>query len=338
MTASRYLIIQTAFLGDVVLALPMAAYIKQKDSDAKVDMVVRPDAVPIAEACPDVNHVYSFDKRGKNRGWFGIVRMAKHLRRKSYTAVFTPQRFLRSTLLSHATRIPNRYGFDKNVFPWLYTQKVPYQQRVHEIGRNLSLVRAHWHELSREYILPRLTVEKVKSKTITIAPGAVWYTKRWPVHKWIALIEHSDMQKHPICLIGGPCDKAVANEIMQAVTHPRIENRVGKDALHETFKQIAGSRLLISNDSAPQHFAMAVRTPVITIFGSTIPAFGFAPIGEKDQYIETPVHLQCRPCGIHGKKKCPAHNFACMESISVEAVVDKIRKLETHGVKQRAHK
>lgn len=332
----RYLIIQTAFLGDVVLALPMATYIKKKAPEAIVDMVVRPDARAIAEACPDVEQVYIFDKRKKQRGLLGVLSMAKQLRKKSYEAVFTPQRFVRSSLLSHATRIHKRYGFDKNALRWLYTDRIPYLSRKHEIVRNLSLVRAHWSDRSDEVILPCFSVPKKQSDTIALAPGSVWQTKRWPVHKWIELIQHPEMQKHPVVLIGGPKDQKVAQEIMQQVEHSDIENRTGKDNLSQTFQRIADAKILISNDSAPQHFAMAVKTPVITIFGSTIPEFGFAPIGKYDQYVQTTMTLKCRPCGIHGKKKCPVNTLECMESISVEKVLDKVNYLRNKNKERNA--
>lgn len=325
---NRYLIVQTAFLGDVVLALPMATYIKRKVPEAIVDMVVRPDAKAIAEACPDVDQVYMFDKHKKQRGLLGVIKMAKILRKNKYHAVFTPQRFVRSSFLSYATRIPNRFGFDKNALNWLYTCKITYQSDQYEILRNLSLVRAFWSDESVDMILPEFSVQKQETKIIALAPGSVWQTKCWPVHKWVELIQHPEMQKRPVVLIGGPKDQKVAQEIMHQVEHPDIENRTGIDNLSQTFQRIANAQILISNDSAPQHFAMAVKTPVITIFGSTIPEFGFAPIGPKDQYVETSIDLKCRPCGIHGKKKCPTKTLACMESITVEQVVGRMLKLK----------
>ncbi len=330
----KYLIIQTAFLGDVVLSLPMAAYLKNKEPGSNVSMLVRPDAVEIAKACPDVDEVLVFDKRKRYKGLHGISRMARQIRQRKFQAVFTPQRYLRSTLVTFLSRIPYRYGFDKNSLSGLYTHCVKYQSADHEILRNLALVRAHWQDASQELILPNLSVQSQKNETIAFAPGAVWTTKRWPVEKWIELIQHPEMQKREIVLIGGPKDKKVAASIMEKVNHAQLENRVGLDALPETFIRIASSTLLISNDSAPTHFAVALRTPVITIFGSTLPEFGFAPVGKFDDIVQINQKLDCRPCGIHGKKRCPEGTLKCMTGISVQQVVNRILEVEEKMKKQ----
>ena len=80
--------------------------------------------------------------------------------------------------------------------------------------------------------------------------------------------------------------------------------------------------LLVSNDSAPMHLAIAVETPVVAIFGATIPGFGFAPYGKHDAVIETD-GLTCRPCSIHGGNTCPITTFDCMVRISSDVVYDK---------------
>ncbi|HEX9006414.1 MAG TPA: glycosyltransferase family 9 protein, partial [Bacteroidota bacterium] len=79
-------------------------------------------------------------------------------------------------------------------------------------------------------------------------------------------------------------------------------------------------RLLVTNDTAPQHLAVAVGTPVVAIFGPTVPRFGFAPIGPLDTVVETP-GLVCRPCGIHGGERCPIGTFECMNLITVQHVL-----------------
>jgi heptosyltransferase-2 len=71
------------------------------------------------------------------------------------------------------------------------------------------------------------------------------------------------------------------------------------------------------------HIAVAVRTPVVAIFGATIPGFGFAPRGPRDTVIETN-GLKCRPCSIHGGKRCPIKTFECMLAIDPEVVVNKL--------------
>ena len=83
--------------------------------------------------------------------------------------------------------------------------------------------------------------------------------------------------------------------------------------------------LLVCNDSAPLHLAVAMKTPVVSIFGATVPRFGFYPYGENDIVIED-VNLACRPCSIHGGDKCPLETFDCMKNISAGMVFEKVKE------------
>ncbi|HMK38279.1 MAG TPA: glycosyltransferase family 9 protein, partial [Bacteroidota bacterium] len=80
---------------------------------------------------------------------------------------------------------------------------------------------------------------------------------------------------------------------------------------------------LVSNDSAPVHMAVAMRIPVVAIFGPTLPLFGFAPLGLRDRVVET-AGLKCRPCSVHGGRRCPTGTFDCMNQISAVRVRNEV--------------
>jgi heptosyltransferase-2 len=102
-----------------------------------------------------------------------------------------------------------------------------------------------------------------------------------------------------------------------------VFNVAGKLSLLQSAELIKRSHVIISNDSAPMHLAVAVATPVVAIFGATVPEYGFAPRGAHDIVIETK-GLKCRPCSIHGGKTCPIGTFECMIAITPELVVNKV--------------
>ena len=327
---NNYLIIQTAFLGDVVLALSMAEYIKQNDENSKVVFLTTNAGKPIAEECEFIDVVLAYDKRGNEKGLNGIFNLSKKLDKYNFVVVFTPHRSFRSTLLTRLVRSKTNYGFDKNAMSWLFKNTVKYQTNKHETIRNLSLVRAYWNDDSEDLIRPRLNYRHVKSESIVMAPGSVWFTKRWPEEKWAELILHPYLMDKKIILIGAKSDTETSDKVLKLIDgkHPNIENRTGKDDIKNTIQVISEGSLLISNDSAPQHIAGAVDTPVITIYGSTIPAFGFYPTGDRDRVAEVQEKLECRPCTDHGKKQCPIKTFDCMVKIEIDPVINIIKDVK----------
>ena len=76
------------------------------------------------------------------------------------------------------------------------------------------------------------------------------------------------------------------------------------------------------NDSAPLHLASSVNASVVAIFCSTIPAFGFGPLSDDSHIVESTKKLECRPCGLHGKKKCKTKDFECGYSIEIKKLSD----------------
>lgn len=135
----RILIIQTAFIGDVVLALPLLQVLRKNFPSAKIDFMLIPRTAELLKNHPDVNDVIIFDKKGKDKGLMGIIKMVKLVSQRNYDAVFIPHRHFRSAIIPFLAGIKIRVGFDKSVFKFLYTHVVKYKQ-IHEIERNLSLL------------------------------------------------------------------------------------------------------------------------------------------------------------------------------------------------------
>jgi heptosyltransferase-2 len=69
------------------------------------------------------------------------------------------------------------------------------------------------------------------------------------------------------------------------------------------------------------HFASAMNAAICAIFCSTVPAFGFGPISERANIVEVEENLDCRPCGLHGKKACPEGHFKCANNITTEQLL-----------------
>lgn len=329
----RVLIVQTAFIGDVILTLPLLQKTRHLFPAAEIDFVAIPAAGNLLETVPEIKHLWIYDKRGKERGISGFQRLVRRCRERRYDLALVPHRSMRSAALVWFSGIPHRIGFDRSAGRFLFTEVIPYPWGTHEINRNLHLL-GPLRVDPAEKILPRLhftgadtgTVERwltaqqmpAEAPFITIAPGSVWATKRWLPEYFGKLAEMFASAGFRPVLIGGKDDVPVGQAVM-AKAATKIHNAIGMLTLRESALLIRKSRLLVTNDSAPMHLAVATQTPVVAIFGPTVPSFGFYPYGENDRVVEV-AGLPCRPCGKHGGNKCPIATFECMKTILPQQV------------------
>ena len=328
------LVIQTAFIGDAVLTLPLIQIIRKKLPASKVDIVVTPRSKALFANHPDIREAIAFDKRGKDRGLSGLLRLVSHLQSRSYDLAMVPHRSLRSAALAFLVGVPRRIGFNRSAGRFLMTGTARYRKDLHEIDRNLSLLDAlaigSWQrELPRLYPseADRKKVDKLMielevgdpEKLVAIAPGTIWNTKRWPKEHFASLAVNLDDAGLETVLIGGEDDKSLCSEIRTLSGSSRVYDTSGALSLLQSVELIRRCKLLVCNDSAPMHFATAVGTPVLAIFGATVPSFGFGPTGPLDAVMEIQ-GLQCCPCSIHGGDKCPIKTFDCMNNISHDSV------------------
>jgi heptosyltransferase-2 len=334
--AMKILVIQTAFIGDVVLTLPLIQEAKKHFKDCIVDVVTIPSTINVLENHTSISETIIFDKRKNDSGFLGLLRLAMTLRKKNYDVAFIPHRSLRSALLAALAQIPKRIGVSTSSGKFWFTNVVPYERNIHEIERNLTLLEQLGFSPT-EKILPNLFPSErdkkivdiffsektisLEQKIIAIAPGSVWNTKRWLKENFISLSKKLVEENFSVIFVGGKNDEQLCTEIQNSVSSNNIFNSAGKFTLLQSAEIIRRCSVLVSNDSAPMHLAVAMRTPVVAIFGATIPEFGFAPYGEFDSVMEQK-NLSCRPCGIHGGNVCPIHTLDCMKNISVEMVFD----------------
>jgi heptosyltransferase-2 len=330
----RILVVQTAFIGDVVLVLSLLQAVKDRYPGVQLGLVTTPASAELAAGHPAVQKVFPYDKRKSQRGLRGLWRLAVRLRAERYEVALIPHRSLRSAMLCALAGIPMRIGFQRGLGRFIMTHRVPYT-RQHEVVRNASLLGplgVHLPDppvpvihLSHEEMAAAATIlhqANAGGRWVALAPGSIWATKRWPEESYIRLTKLLGSSGFSILLLGGADDAALCGRIASAggdgvITRAGLQNIRGSAAL------ISRCTAIVSNDSAPMHLGVAVATPVVAIFGPTSPEFGFAPLGRHDRIVDTS-GLHCRPCSIHGGKRCPVGTFDCMKLISPERVVNEV--------------
>jgi ADP-heptose:LPS heptosyltransferase len=312
----RFLVIQTAFLGDVILATPVISDLKRLYPDARIDVLVRKGNEGLLSGNPHIHRVLIWNKKeGKYKS---LLTLLSTIRKTNYDEVIGIQRFFNAGLLTGFSKATSRVGFSNSSLSFLLTKKITHEfgNGKHEVERNLQLIAHHpgAMKLRRPELFPSDTDKTAIAALQTdsyycIAPSSVWYTKQLPLEKWIELCNQLPHDT-TIYLLGGPDDKELCERIKAASSHPKIELLAGKLSLLQSALLMQTARRNYVNDSGPLHLASAMNAPVTSFFCSTIPAFGFGPLSDDSQICE--VHqLSCRPCGMHGHPSCPKGHFRC---------------------------
>ena len=337
----RILILQTSFPGDVVLTLPLAQELKRALPASGIDMIVIPSAAGIPEHHPAIREIIVYDKRGGDSGLAGFLKMLRRIRSNRYTAALVPHRSIRSALLPYLARIPIRVGFNRSAGWFLFNRVISYDRGVHEIKRNCQLLSGLGISV-QDVISAKLypgaeeigTAGKVLAEAgispetafITVAPGSVWETKRWPDKYFAEVIRILSGRTWRTVLIGGKEDAGLCEQIRLMAEPAGAVNTAGRLSFLGSAEVIRRSTLLLTNDTAPLHLAGAVGTRIAAIFGATVTRFGFGPTNPGDRVLEIE-GLPCRPCSIHGGKTCPIGTFPCMLTLRPADVADKILEM-----------
>lgn len=341
--SSRILVVQTSFIGDIVLAQPLLAALRQKFPTARLDVLCTPSVAGLLQASPHVDDVLSYDKRGYARGVRGVYRLAGELKQRSYTLAVSPHKSFRTAWLLALAGIPLRVGFRQSAGWFLYHRCVRRDAAQHEVLRNLSLLsglgmdpRAVPPELMLA-VAPhqrRRAAEKLAALGVPgpgrqfvfgINPGSVWRTKRWSSEGFAGLIRA--LKANYACdvlVFGGPDDAATAGAI-QALCGGAGIDATGAFTLAELPAALERCDVLIATDSAPMHMAVARGVPVVAVFCATTPSLGFYPFSSCSIVVQKGLH--CRPCGSHGGRRCPLGTYACIEEVPVGAVMDCVERV-----------
>lgn len=336
----RILIVQTSFLGDVVLSTPVFAALHRQFPQAHISVLVRPESAGVLAEHPAVNQVLVDDKRGAARG-LGAWRTVRMLKQQHFDTVLSLHKSWRTAWVLAAAGIPRRLGFRESA-GWILFHRCTRRDRTqHEVERNLAILRCLDLEpnvfvqkpfvaVSAEAVAElysRLEQHGIRrdQPLIGIAPGSAWATKRWTVEGFAVVMQA--VQERMGCvplLLGAKGDREVAAAVQAAAGGIGV-NLVGQTSLPVLVAAIDQCRAMVTNDSGPLHIAVARDTPVVALFGPTALSMGFGPFSEQARVVER--QLACRPCSRHGGATCPIGTHACMREIAPRSVLEAVHDL-----------
>ncbi len=328
----RILVIQTAFIGDVVLATSMLETLHHQFPAAILDIAVRKGNESLFSEHPFINQVLIWDK--KSNKYKHLLELLGAIRKKKYSLVLNLQRYAATGVLTAFSGASKTIGFNKNPFHLLFSESVEHSMNIdgtggHEIERNHRLLQSICNsETAHPVLYPSkedyLAVQEYQQKKyICIAPTSVWFTKQFPKEKWIEFINRIPAD-FSVFLLGGPGDFSVCEQICESTSNQHCFNMAGKLSFLQSAAFMKNAVMNYVNDSAPLHFCSAMNAPVTVVYCSTIPAFGYGPLSTNKTIVESSEILTCRPCGLHGKKECPLGHFNCAKTIQIEQLFNSI--------------
>jgi heptosyltransferase-2 len=334
----KVVLVQTAFIGDVVFVSPLVHAIKQTFPQSSVSLLVRPSSAEVAQCIPGVDRVLTFDKRGEESGPLGTWRAAQRIRREKYDLLVSPHRSARTAALAWLSGVPLRVGYKNGLGRMAYHIAVPGNPRevcsltqdfellkkigIEPAGTRLRLKgpEGQWPYIEEFFSRHQLTL---KSKLVALCIGAFWPTKRWPHVYFASLGESLKERGYEPLLFGGPNELVIATKIEEALKVPLI-SCVG-NTLAESAALLQRCQMSVGGDSGLTHMSRALGVPTVLIYGPTDPRMH--TFGEKTKVLTAKV--KCRPCSRHRQPRCPERHHDCMRLVSPENVLDALREITT---------
>ncbi len=327
----RILIINLAFIGDVLLSTPVARALRGAFPQAEIDMLVMPLTVPIARGNPYIDNVLAYDKRGRHKKIGELLKLIADLRRRRYDLAVTTNFAPRGAMLAWAAGIRERVGYDAQHAGWFLTRAASSCRPVarHEAENYLDVLKPLG--ITTEDTSLALTVDPAADEAmrhkvpleadkpvVLICPVGSYPQKSWTTAGYAELI--GSLTPRAQCFLIGAAKEEGQLIAINAAAGQQAAVLAGALSLGELAALIAAAALVVSVDTGPMHMAVALGTPVVALFGPTDPA-KWGPRGPRDVVLTQQV--DCSPCW--GRTDCS--DCRCMNTIDAAAVIAAVDKL-----------
>lgn len=298
-------------MGDVVLISPLVRCLKQQ-LNAELHFVTKAAFAPILESNPYVDKVWALSATN-------YTQLEQQLKAEDFDLVLDLHHNLRSLRLSLAIGKPTRRFPKRNIAKWLLVNfkwnTLPATEHVvHRYMQTAQHLGVKYDNAGLDYFIPTDTqVDNLpQSPFWALVIGAAHATKQIPEHKLAEIIEKSPFH---LALLGGKAELALAQALTSRFPAKCI-NYCGQLSIHGSAFVIQQANLVITPDTGMMHIAAALKRPIVSVWGNTVPALGmwpFYPAGmELEKRLEV-LNLPCRPCSKIGYAACPKGHFKCME-------------------------
>jgi lipopolysaccharide heptosyltransferase II len=336
------LALRLSSVGDIVLAEPVVAALRDALPDASIGFVVKEAFRDLVEGHPAIDRVHTLDDSRAG----AMRRLASEIGSIGYEAAVDLHRNLRSTRLVRASGAPRVVSYRKRELADAVRVRIlrrPFRAPKLLVDRYLDALTplgvrpqsprgsggrpprprlyltSEGRSLAAETLARLGLTERVYA---AVAPGAMWPTKRWPSERYAAVIRSLISRLGlRVLLLGSPEEEELCRELTSAVG-AGATSLAGETALGEAGGLIARARIFVGNDSGTTHMAMALGVPTVAIFGPTDPG-QFDHTGHALIYSD----LGCSACSFYGGRRCPKGHWNCMLSLDPGDVFAAAEKL-----------
>lgn len=335
----KILLVKSGAIGDVLMTTPFLRELRKLFPKAQINYLVGNWSKEVLNNNKNIDNVISFDEDiiFKNK-FFAILGLAKKIQKQKYDMCFVLDRSYLADIFAYLCKIPLRIGFDRKGEGFSLTHKVKTEKNKHHINEYLKLltffnIKPKNKEMNL-FVTKKdtgltnrfLKKNKLSKKIIGVAPlgainpGQKMLTRRWPIRKYKELIK-TLANKYGIILFGG---KEERNELEQIKNE--LDNGVVNAAgltIQQSSALMKKCKLFITHDSGAMHIAAASKIPVLSIFGPSNP-HEKAPLNKNSRFIWK--KIECAPC-LKDNKFPDCKTIGCMETISVEEVLNKVKEM-----------
>ncbi len=325
----KILIIRLSSIGDIVLTSPVIRCVRQQVPECELHFLTKRAFANVVESNPYLHKVHTVEQNLKPA--------IEQLRQEQFDVMLDLHNNWRSWRIRRALGVAQTYVFNKlNIAKWIYTTfKINRLPNIHVVERYLQTAESlgvRNDDKGLDYFIPTADAMDMQAvgvepfQYIAVAVGAAHATKQIPRERLAWLCQRTFL---PVVLLGGKGDIEAAQFIEKEVNNStKLINLCGKISLHQSASVLAQAQKVVAPDTGLMHIAAALRRPIVSVWGNTVPAFGmypYYPSAMQDLFSVAEVpNLSCRPCSKLGHKACPRKHFNCMQLQDFQGILNKI--------------
>lgn len=321
----KILLIRFSSIGDIVLTTPVIRCLKQQIPDVELHVLTKSSYQNLLVCNPYINKVIGLKGDLKD--------LLPELKAEKYDFVVDLHRNLRSRRVKFALHKPSasfpKLDFQKFLYTKLKIGKLP---DVHIVDRYFKAVEnlnvkndgqgLDFFFDENSAVLP----PEMPEKYVAVVIGGQHSTKILPAEKVIEVCRALDF---PVVLVGGKEDAERGGLISKAL-EDNVLNTCGRFSIAQSAMALKRAEAVLANDTGMMHIAAALRKPIVSVWGNTVPEFGmypYLPTCPQRSCIVENKSLKCRPCHKLGYKQCPKGHFSCMNTLDANEIAGKLKEL-----------